>query len=513
MPAAGLLALALLAALTFGTAAVVALQADDAGALTAADWRALRFTLTQASLSALISVALAVPVARALSRRRFPGRGSLLALMGAPFILPVIVAILGIVAVWGRSGWVSDGLAALGLPRLDIYGLRGVLTAHVFFNLPLAVRIVLQGYDAIAAERWRAAAQLGAEGWALFRLVEWPAIRATAPGALALVFAVCSASFAVALTLGGGPRATTLELAIFEAALFSFDLGRAARLAALQFAVCTVAALICAALVPRQAAGVGIAVTVERWDGRSLPARLADGAAIALAALFLLLPLGAVALRGAVALPSLPPEVWPAAGRSLVTALGATLLALSLALPLAALGLRGGWRRGAVQAVGVSPLAASPFVIGIGLFILLRPVADPARLALGLTALVNAAMAVPYVLGIVGPAMARARAERGMLADSLGLAGLTRVRIVYAPALRGPVGLAAGLAAALAAGDLGVIALFSAPDAATLPLLMHQLAGSRRITAAFAAAFLLVGLSFGLFWVFDRLGRGRGRNQ
>lgn len=509
MAAAGLLALALLAALTFGTAGVVAWHAEGDGGLTAADWRAVRFTLTQASLSALLSVALAVPVARGLSRRRFAGRGALLAVMGAPFILPVIVAILGLIAVWGRSGWASDALAAFGLPRLDIYGLPGVLTAHVFFNLPLAARMLLQGYAGIAPERWRVAAQLGAEGFTLFRLVEWPAIRATAPGAFALVFAVCAASFAVALALGGGPRATTLELAIFEAALFSFDLGRAARLAALQFALCTAAALACAALVPRQTAGFGLAVTVERWDGQSPAARLIDAAAIAMAALFLLLPLAAVAARGLGALPALPPEVWTAAGRSLATALVATVLALALALPLAALSLRGGWVRGAVQAVGVSPLAASPFVIGLGLFILLRPVADPARLALGLTALVNAAMAVPYALGILGPALARAEAERGQLADSLGLTGLMRVRVLHAPALRAPLGLAAGLSAALAAGDLGVIALFSAPDAPTLPLLMHQLAGSRRVTAAFAAAFLLVALSFGLFWLFDRLGRGR----
>jgi len=37
----------------------------------AADWAALRFTLMQSVLSALLSCALAVPLARALARRRF----------------------------------------------------------------------------------------------------------------------------------------------------------------------------------------------------------------------------------------------------------------------------------------------------------------------------------------------------------------------------------------------------------------------------------------------------------
>ncbi len=511
--AAGAAALAALGLLTFGAVAVVALRAEEAGALRAADWRALSFTLRQAALSALLSVAFAIPVARALARRRFRGRGTLTTLLGAPFLLPTIVAILGVTAVWGRSGWVSDALAALGLRRLDIYGMPGVLIAHVFFNLPLAARLMLQAYAAIPAERWRTAAQLGLDGAALFRALEWPALRAAVPGALALVFSVCATSFAVALALGGGPRATTLELAIYEAAAFEFDLARAARLAALQFTVCAAAVLLSAAAAP-PASGWGVARAVERWDGRGRGARAADMAALAAAALFLFAPLGAVALRGAAGLGALGGDVWAAAARSLAVALGSTALALAVALPVAALaaGLarrERGRAAALVQTVGLAPLAASPFVIGIALFILLRPVADPTALALPLTGLVNAAMATPYALAMLVPALREAGAARGRLADSLGLAGLTRLRALYWPALRAPLGFSAGVAAALSAGDLGVIALFSAPDAPTLPLLMHLLAGTRNVDAAYGAAFVLVGMAFALFFGFDRAGRGR----
>ncbi len=68
-------------------------------------------------------------------------------------------------------------------------------------------------------------------------------LRRCAPGAMVAVFLICLTSFAVALTLGGGPRATTVELAIFQAIRFEFDLGRAALLAALQFALCGAAVL------------------------------------------------------------------------------------------------------------------------------------------------------------------------------------------------------------------------------------------------------------------------------
>ena len=505
----GAAALLLVAALTLGAVAVVALRAEGPGALSAADWRAGWFTVRQAALSALISVALAIPLARALSRRRFAGRDALARLMGAPFLLPSIVAILGVSAVWGRSGWVSDALASVGLPRLDIYGMPGVLLAHVFFNLPLAARLLLQAYAAIPPERWRLAAQLGVQGWALFRLVEGPALRGAIPGALAVIFAVCATSFAVALALGGGPRATTLELAIFEAAVHEFDLARAALLALLQFALCAVAALAALALAAPLATAPGLARLTERWDGASPAARIGDALAIALGCLFLGLPLLAVLLKGAPGVIGLPDAVWAAAGRSLAVALVSAALTLALALPLAALAAAlprrcAPW----AEAAGLMPIAASPFVLGIALFIALRPWADPAALALPLTALVNAVMAAPFALRILLPPLRQAQAEHGRLADSLGLSGLARARILYLPRLRAPLGFALGLAAALSAGDLGVIALFSRPEAPTLPLLMHLLATSRQLDAALGAALMLIGLSFGLFWLFDRWGRG-----
>ncbi|MEL6794518.1 MAG: thiamine/thiamine pyrophosphate ABC transporter permease ThiP, partial [Pseudomonadota bacterium] len=263
-----------------GAVFIVALYAEAPGGLTIADWRALRFTATQAFLSAALSILFAIPVARALARRRFFGREMLALMMGAPFLLPVVVAILGVVAIWGRSGLVSQILMAFGMERLNVYGMAGVLIAHVFFNMPLAVRLILQGYAEIPTERWRLAAQLGVEGRALWRLLEWPMLRAVAPGAFALIFLICATSFAVALSLGGGPRATTLELAIYQAMRFDFDLGRAALLAGLQFALCIGLAVFATGFATRMGFGAGLDGSVERYDGRGRGARAFDAFAI-----------------------------------------------------------------------------------------------------------------------------------------------------------------------------------------------------------------------------------------
>ena len=488
----------LLAALTAGPLAAVLLRAGGLGTLGAPEWSALRFTVWQALLSAGFSVALAVPVARALARRRFAGRGALIALLGAPFILPVIVAVLGLIAVFGQNGVVSRGLALLGGPRIDIYGLHGVVLAHVFFNLPLATRLLLQGWLAIPAERYRLAASLGLSPWAVVRTLDWPLVRRIAPGAFAVIFTICLTSFAVALTLGGGPRATTVELAIYQSVRFEFDLGRAALLSLIQLAVALAAGLVALRLSGGQGFGTGLDRVVPRWDGRSFGARVVDALAIAAAALFLLTPLAMVVARGVPGLALMGAGTWEAAGHSLVVALGSTALCLAWALPLAT-------KRGELFAL--SAIALSPLVLGTGLFLILRPFVNPFSMALPVTGVVNALMALPFALRILRPEAEAVRRDYARLSATLGLTPLAWLRLVFLPRLRRPLGFAAGLTAALSMGDLGVIALFADPDRATLPLQVYRLMGSYQMEAAAGAALLLLALSLGLFWIFDRGGR------
>jgi thiamine transport system permease protein len=116
-------------------------------------------------------------------------------------------------------------------------------------------------------------------------------------------------------------------------------------------------------------------------------------------------------------------------------------------------------------------------------------------------------MALPFALRILLPALAETRRDYGRLADSLGMTGFVRARLVVWPRLRRPLGFAAGLAAALSMGDLGVIALFAPPEVATLPLVMERLMGAYRLDAAAGTALVLVALTFALFWAFDRGGR------
>jgi len=472
--------------------------------LGSADWAAVRFSVTQAILSAVFSTLLAIPVARALARRRFPGRTALITLMGAPFLLPAVVAVLGLLAVFGRSGLLNQALTALGLPPISIYGLHGVVLAHIFLNLPLATRMILQGWLAIPAERIRLAQSLGFTPRETFRHLEAPMLREVLPGVVLVVLVICLTSFAVVITLGGGPSATTIELAIYQAVRFEFDLGRASGLAGVQLAIGSLAAL--ATWVLTRPAGFGAGL--DRDLRLTAPAgwrHWGDGFALGAAGLFLTLPLGAVLLRGLPGLGDLPATVLPAAGRSVLVALTSALLATAAALTLALAAARR--PNSLVELAATLPLATSGLVLGTGLFLLIQPVAPPMSLALPVTILVNVALSLPYLYRILLPETRALQADYGRLADSLALTGWPRLRWLVLPRLARPLGFGAGIAAALSMGDLGVIALFAGEHQATLPLVVSQLTGAYRMEAAASAALILVALSFALFWAFDAGGR------
>lgn len=497
---AGVAVAILVIVLTLGTLGAVAWRAESFSGLGPRDWGAVWFTAWQAAVSALLSIILALPVARALARRQFFGRGALITILGAPFILPVIVAVLGLIAVFGRSGLLGSALNWAGLEPVSIYGIHGVILAHVFFNLPLATRLILQGWLAIPGEQFRLASSLGFGSSDIFKHLEVPMLRAVVPGIFMVIFLICTTSFAVALALGGGPRATTVELAIYQAFKFDFDLSKAALLGVIQFAICSAAALVSLWIAVPSGQGGGLDRVVLRDDG----SKFVDAVFIGLAAAFLLIPLGAIMARGIVGLPDFTPDLLQATWRSVWVAVCSSLLTVVASVSLA-LAAQMWWRR--IEVVGYLSIAASPLVIGTGLFILVYRWIDPVLLALPVTIAVNAAMSLPFALRAISPELAQVDRAYARLSQSLGMSQGQYVRLVLLPRLRRPIGFSAGLAAALSMGDLGVITLFADPEVATLPLAMFRLMEAYRMEQAYGVALVLLALSLALFWIFDRGGR------
>ena len=369
--------------------------------------------------------------------------------------------------------------------------------------------MILNGWAAIPPERFRLAAALDFAPRDIARLIERPMLRATLPGCFLAIFLVCLASFTVVLIMGGGPRATSLELAIYQAFRLEFDLPHAASLAVLQTGISLVAALAGITLTKPTQFGAGRGLRGLAIPANPSPfARLGDAILLLSMTLGLALPLVMAVGAGLPALGRLPPGTSAAALRSVVIALGATMMALGLSLPIGlAITALPAARGRLIDAGAMLALTTSPLVLGTGLFLALRPWTDPATLALPVTALVNASAAIPFCLRILLPEMTSLQADYGRLADSLGLHGLARLRLMTLPRLHRSLCFAAGLSAALSMGDLGVITLFSDPDHATLPMVLFRLMGQYRMDLAYGVAVLLMALSLLMFFLFDRMGR------
>ena len=520
----GALALGAIGLVMGGAAAGLIWEAgsDWSGAASAFDGylvRVARFTLWQALLSTVLSVLPGIIVARALARLpAFPGRGAIVWLFGVPLALPAIVAALGVLALLGRAGIFADVLTVLTDESWPgIYGLSGILVAHVFFNMPLAARMFLEAFNAIPADHRRLEAQLGMSSWSAWRLVEWPAVRAALPGVAMLVFMLCVTSFTVVLLLGGGPAATTLEVAIYQALRFDFDPGRAV--------VLTVVQLVLTGIIVAAAARLGAQVAGEAFLSVSGRAGLftsgiektVNGVVLAAGFLFVAGPMAAIVLAGLNAdLKRLLGEasVQEAAATSLVLAFLAAslsvLLSVSLVIARSALELR----RGGLNSPGVLErmtdqgaalvLVIPPIVIGAGWFILLRQSGSGVfAVAPAMVVAVNAIMAMPFAMRAIRPAYDSASARHERLCAQLGISGIARLRLVDWPPLKRPLATAFAFAMALSLGDLGVIALFGSENVQTLPYLLLQRMSAYRTQDAAGIALMLGALCFALMMFAD----------
>ena len=474
----------------------------------------------QASLSVFFSILIAVPASIAVSRRQhWQGMPLLIMIISLAMVLPTTVAAMGLLAVWGRNGLFA--MACAGFCDVNLYGLHGVVIAHMMLNVPLAMRVLMPLLQAVPDAKWRLSAHLGMTAFDRFRHIEWPCLRGAIPGLVSLIFLLCFTSFSLVLMLGGGPKVTTLEVEIYSAIRFDFNLTAAASLGLIQFVL--------TALVVAGLAGFGgfhssplssfrssalARVDLTRFD------YWFDLLLIALSIGLMALPVLMVALRGInfelltlLNRPQFLDALKASTSVALVSASLVTVLALLMATAKAGLTLphRLGQGRLApfariIMDQGVMLYLVIPSVVlGTAAFILLRARGDVFGYAFGVVVMANTLLALPFAYRLLERRMINVLKRHDRLALQLGINGFTRLKVLTLPALSQDIGLVAGLSAALSLGDLGVIALFANADFRTLPWLLYQLSGKYAAAEANALALVLLLMTVGLFMVTRRV--------
>ena len=465
-------------------------------------------TTLQAALSTVLSLIVGVALAWALNRLRFVGRPLIVGLFASAIVTPGIVLAFGLLAVWGRAGW----LGGLGVP---IFGLGGVIAAHVILDAAFAARVLLARLDAIPAARLKTGQSLALWPWTRFVVIDWPALRGTLPGLAAIIFLLAFTSFPIVLLLGGGPAVQTLEVAIYAAARLDFDLVMAVQLALVQIAICSAIIVASSALAP-------VSTSLDRpatprWQDAGL-ARALQWLVLALALFGFAAPLLAVLANGLAGLTEVLADqaFWSAALTSIIVATTSALLALVLGLLLASAraAATSPIARIAIGAPAYAYLAVPAVALALGAFLFVRNLGVAPDAAAPLIVVVaNALLSLPFVMAALAPTFDAITRSRGRLIRSLGLGGLRQFTAIEWPLLARDVGLVVALGFCFSLGDLGVIALFDTQDFVTLPLLMVRALGAYRTNDAATIAALMLVLTIAAFIalpaLFERLSRAR----
>jgi thiamine transport system permease protein len=463
------------------------------------------FTVWQATLSTVLTLAVGLPGAFVLARYEFPGRRVVRALVTLPFVLPTVVVGSAFVALLGDDG----PLAGLGLEQT----LGAILVAHVFFNYAVVVRTVGSLWAHLDPRPEEAARMLGASRLRAFREVTLPALRPAIATAAAVVFLFTFTSFGVILILGG-PGTSTLETEIYRQTAQFLNLPLAAALTVVQLVAIVVLLLLTGWIEGRQRVALSLRAASETARRvRGAGARLLLGVNLLVMAVLVGVPIAVLVLRSFDTPSGLNLDFYRALGEvhagstafvepvdaianSLKFACAATLIAVVVG-GCAAFAVTSTHRRG-LEALLALPLGVSAVTVGFGFLIALDHPPFDLRESWWLVPIAQALVAVPLVVRLMTPVLRAIDPRLREAAATLGASPARVWREVDLPIVARAALVAAGFAFAISLGEFGATVFIVRPDEPTLPVLVYRLLGQPgplNFGAAMAASVVLMALT------------------
>ena len=467
----------------------------------------LIFSLQQAALSASAAVLCALPVARALYYLpNLWGKRAFLALCLLSFVLPSLILITSLVILLGSAGWFTPYLP----DSWSLYGLQGILLAHLFLNIPFAIRAFYFQLQALPPSAWQLARQLKLSSWQHWSILEWPQLRGRMLVVWGFVFVLCFNSFAVVLALGGGPQATTLEVAIYQALKYDFNIPEALSLAWLQLLI----AGSLFALLTGFGGSSWLSTETKQRSNLPVHTNLAQmGHTLIYIVTWIIFSLPFWTL-----LPSLwqlePQQLniglWAQStlitlGLAGIIALGAVGLALCVLFPIRQARLQQktqlAWL---LECVANHSLIIPAMVLSVGLYIWLLKHTDPETWGMLFVVLINMLILVPFGLQQLKPRLFQFDDQYARLTQQLKLNSWQYWKVLL-PWIKPDLQSAFILVLLLAIGDVAIFSIFGSEKWATLPWLIYSYAGSYRLVEAAVLALLLLLLCGLLVLLFEKI--------
>ena len=165
-------------------------------------WQAIWLTIELATLTTVLLLLLATPLAWWLAGTRSRWRAPVSALVTLPLVLPPSVLGFYLLVAMGPQGPLGQLTQALGWGLLS-FTFTGLLIGSIIFSLPFAVQPLQHAFEALGPRPMEVAATLRARPIDAFFTVALPQARGGLITAAILSFAHTVGEFGVVLMIGG----------------------------------------------------------------------------------------------------------------------------------------------------------------------------------------------------------------------------------------------------------------------------------------------------------------------
>ena len=486
----------------------------------ATTWKIIWFTLWQAVVSTVATIAVGLPLAHVMARYKFGGRALLRAFVTVPFVLPTVVVATAFLSLSDRLGLDQDPLRLPGTAW-------AIIVAHMFFNVAVVVRSVGGYWSQLDDSPEAAARTLGASRFRTFVHVTAPRLRPALLSTAAIVFLFSFTSFGVVLILGGLRRAT-IETEIWRQATQRTDFATAATLGLIQLAIVLTMLVVNSRLQQRLAVTERTrpAVEVERAPSTAGEWRTVWGA-VALSLVLVGLPLlvlveQSLATEGGYSfdfyralgdqdqrVPLLPASGWQIVWNSLSWAVMATAIATicgTIAGVMAASTHRRMAR--ATDVAFLLPLGTSAVLVGFGILIALDESPLDFRSRWWIVPVAQAVIGIPFVMRTVSTALRSIDPRLRQAAATLGASPARVFREIDLPIASRAVVVGAAFAFAVSIGEFGATAFLASLDRPTVPTAIFRLLGRPGDLAfgqAMALSVILMAITASAVLVIEKL--------
>ncbi|MDO9277349.1 MAG: molybdate ABC transporter permease subunit [Polaromonas sp.] len=163
---------------------------------------AIWLTLALASLTTVLLLIIATPIAWWLSRSKSWLRGPIAAVVALPLVLPPTVLGFYLLVALGPNGPIGQFTQAMGWGTLS-FTFAGLLLGSVIYSMPFAVQPILHAFETIGERPMEVAATLRARPIDAFFSVALPLAKPGFVTAAILSFAHTIGEFGVVLMIGG----------------------------------------------------------------------------------------------------------------------------------------------------------------------------------------------------------------------------------------------------------------------------------------------------------------------